>query len=359
MNELMRDEVEFEQRSNQSFDNSHSHTVHIDQNNMQTNQAHNIEKINLNRTLENGLINHNEATYTTTNDPNEKKVRFLINDEIFQPSSETFTVDREQALNVEYRHPSKRISSIIGPGSMDRPDFEDALRRVAVVIHQHIITCTRRFERCTIETLETGQFRLSKMLEFSEENFMTPRFRYTFVRIPKALTGVCYQIEKLSNNFTEPTVVEIYDFMVTLFKRAELSSECSIVSLIYVERLMQRSHVPLTPTTWRVIVLCGLLLASKVWQDYSSWNVEFSVIYPQYSLKAINRLERLFVANIQWNLGIKSSEYAKYYFGLRSMTEKREFRQRYKFVMKVIPPTKAQAIEKRSAVVEMIFSKSL
>jgi hypothetical protein len=30
---------------------------------------------------------------------------------------------------------------------------------------------------------------------------------------------------------------------------------------------MENAHVPLLITTWRPILLCGLLLASKVWQD--------------------------------------------------------------------------------------------
>lgn len=39
------------------------------------------------------------------------------------------------------------------------------------------------------------------------------------------------------------------------------------VCLIYVERLMENANVPLIATTWRPCLLCGLLLASKVWQD--------------------------------------------------------------------------------------------
>lgn len=39
------------------------------------------------------------------------------------------------------------------------------------------------------------------------------------------------------------------------------------VCLIYVERLMESANVPLVGTTWRPCLLCGLLLASKVWQD--------------------------------------------------------------------------------------------
>ena len=97
--------------------------------------------------------------------------------------------------------------------------------------------------------------------------------------------------------------------------------------LIYVERLMQMAHVPVVGKTWRPCLLCGLLLASKVWQDLSSWNSEISQIYPQFSLEAINKLEIIFCKEISWNLYISSSIYAKYYFGLRSLTEKSHFRR--------------------------------
>lgn len=30
---------------------------------------------------------------------------------------------------------------------------------------------------------------------------------------------------------------------------------------------MENANVPLVATTWRPCLLCGLLLASKVWQD--------------------------------------------------------------------------------------------
>jgi hypothetical protein len=92
---------------------------------------------------------------------------------------------------------------------------------------------------------------------------------------------------------------------------------------------MEAAKVPLLACTWRPIFMCGLLLASKVWQDVSSWNVEFSSVYPQFSLEAINRLELNYVRNIKWDLYISSSLYAKYYFALRSLVEKNDFRKRY------------------------------
>lgn len=162
--------------------------------------------------------------------------------------------------------------------------------------------------------------------------------------------------------YTIPTVEEIYQFMKTLFKKAALSSECSIVSIIYIERIMEVAHVPLVAITWRPIVLCGLLLASKVWQDLSSWNVEFANIFPQFSLMSINRLERLFVNCIKWDLYISSSLYAKYYFALRSLYEKKDFRRRYNMFIQVNAP-KAEEISQRSGIIKEdlkdILSKSL
>ena len=72
-----------------------------------------------------------------------------------------------------------------------------------------------------------------------------------------------------------------------------------------------------------------------MWQDLSSWNVEFSTVYPEYSLKSINRLELLFLGAMKWDMSISSSLYAKYYFALRSLTEKEDFRRRYNRVLRV------------------------
>lgn len=76
-------------------------------------------------------------------------------------------------------------------------------------------------------------------------------------------------------------------------------------------------------------MLCGLMLASKVWDDLCSWSVEFAAIYPQYTVHAINAMERAFVSKLTFNLYISGSVYARYYFALRALNEQRGFRQRY------------------------------
>jgi hypothetical protein len=126
------------------------------------------------------------------------------------------------------------------------------------------------------------------------------------VRIPMARPGMVYWLKKIKTKQEIPTEEQIYEFGHQLFKSVQLSSECSIVCLIYVERLMEAAKVPLLACTWRPIFMCGLLLASKVWQDLSSWNIEFASVYPQYSLDAINRLELNFLRMVKWDLYISS-----------------------------------------------------
>jgi hypothetical protein len=47
-----------------------------------------------------------------------------------------------------------------------------------------------------------------------------------------------------------------------------------------------------------------------VWQDLSSWNIEVSNVYPQYTVDAINKLEKTFIQNLHWDLYI-SGRYAR------------------------------------------------
>ena len=58
-----------------------------------------------------------------------------------------------------------------------------------------------------------------------------------------------------------------------------------------------------------------------------SWNSENASIFPEFTVQAINRLERVFCEQIKWDLYISSSAYAKYYFALRALTERPDFRR--------------------------------
>jgi hypothetical protein len=276
--------------------------------------------------------------------------------EMFRPSSDAYTPRMGKKvikyMPAEMRTPVQQMASPMG--SLSRPNFKDALRRVAMILHQHIVKIEQRFESATVQH-DDRLFMRSMMDEFSESNFATPLYRCTMVRVPMARPGMVYGLKKIKQPNEIPSEGEIYEFGHQLFNKVQLSSECSIVCLIYVERLMEIAKVPLLANTWRPIFMCGLLLASKVWQDLSSWNIEFTSVFPQFSLDAINRLELKFLRMVKWDLYISSSLYAKYYFALRSLVEKPDFRQRYNRMVggvHSVEALEALKIEKRSTMVK-------
>ena len=62
-----------------------------------------------------------------------------------------------------------------------------------------------------------------------------------------------------------------------------------------------------------------LVMASKVWDDLSMWNVDFSQVYPSFDLQRVNTLELAMLNALKYVIRVSASEYAKYYFHLRSM----------------------------------------
>jgi hypothetical protein len=228
--------------------------------------------------------------------------------EMFRPSCDAYT-PRIEKKSIKYRAAEMRtpVQKMSTPmGTLQRPNFRDALRRVAMILHQHIAKIEQRFDAKGVGDEDHGLFKASMREIFSEDNYCTSTYTCTMVRIPMARPGMVYGLRKINTKPNIPSEGDIYEFAHQLFKSVQLSSECSIVCLIYVERLMEIAKVPLLACTWRPIFMCGLLLASKVWQDLSSWNIEFSNVYPQYSLEAINRLELHFLRNVKWDLYISS-----------------------------------------------------
>ena len=330
--------------------------------------------------------NHHQQRKSPSNTAslNENKVKIVSNKnkdkirkrpvEMFRPSCDAYT-PRMGKKSIEYKPKEQRghLKNMSTPiGTLQRPNFRDALRRVSMIIRQHVVKIDQRLSSSS-HTTEGGRPKNAKSLFstkmrdiFTEENFLTPRYKCNFVKIPMARAGLVCSMRKINIDYHCPSESEIYEFAHELFKSVKLSSECSIVCLIYIERLMEVAKVPLSSDTWRPIFMCGLLLASKVWQDLSSWNIEFASVYPQYSLESINRLELMFLRMIKWDLYISSSLYAKYYFALRSLLEKKDFRHRYNMLVGAagtVPASQALTIEKRTTIIKEEalhnFSKSM
>ena len=173
-----------------------------------------------------------------------------------------------------------------------------------------------------------------------------------------------------------------------MYECARFPSECLIVSLVYIERLVATSEVPILCTSWRPILLAGLILAQKVWDDRSLHNVDFSFFCPMFTLKEINHLEKKFLELIDYDVSVSSSlcaaprnsaqfsdaprnssaqlfsraaaprpldcSYASYYFQLRTLCQ----RENREFHLKPMDVETAAKLEARGIAYAQKFAKA-
>eukprot|EP00729_Bicosta_minor_P003492 gene3492-16328_t len=113
----------------------------------------------------------------------------------------------------------------------------------------------------------------------------------------------------------------IYDFMNRLFHAAALTAECGIITIVYINRVIQYTGLALHASNWKRVLLGAILMASKVWDDQAVWNVDFCSILPKIEVEDMNDLERTYLEMLQFNINVDSSVYTMYYFQLRSLAE--------------------------------------
>ena len=118
-----------------------------------------------------------------------------------------------------------------------------------------------------------------------------------------------------------PAVKTISHFLKQVFEVGQFHPECCVISLVYINRLIGVTGVPLTQSNWKPVAISALVLAQKVWDDTPLINADFSILYPALTVKEINFLERKFLDLLEFKLAVSPSLYAQYYFELRSICE--------------------------------------
>jgi len=176
---------------------------------------------------------------------------------------------------------------------------------VSKVLHRHILS------NSTNETDEQKQFDIDHFIRKSY-NVVTPVVSRTC-----ALT--VFKQKQKANCVPLPDVQKIFRFIKRFFDRAKLHAEAVIIALVYIERLIKKQTIGLDRRNWIPIVVTSLLTASKMWDDHSSYNAEFAEIMPIFTIQEVNELERRFLTTLNYQFSISSEEYARYYFGLRSL----------------------------------------
>lgn len=213
-------------------------------------------------------------------------------------------------------------STLYVNSTITAPNVNTIIQAVATIIHSQLL-----------EDVGKGQTikEDSELYFFCEEKYISAN--------PQA-----FDEQRLAMLRRVPTVESIYDFSKALYDCAQFSPECCIISLVYINRLIAFTGMPLLPTNWRPMMLCSLLVAQKVWDDRYLSNSDFSYIYPFFTTEEINRLEQKFLEALQYSMTVKAALYAKYYFELRGLFNE----SASEFPLKPLDKHKAAELEGRS-----------
>lgn len=191
----------------------------------------------------------------------------------------------------------KRYSScstiFIDDSTVSQPNLKNTIKAIALAVYFHIKN----------RKSDNAQHWDASMLEIFDEGL------HPLTRDP-----VPHDYAKKN-----PEQKTIYRFVRTLFNQAQLTAECAIVTLVYLERLLTYSEFDLCPANWKRVTLGAIMLASKVWDDQAVWNVDYCQIIKDLTVEDMNTLERSFLEMLQFNINVPSSVYAKYYFDLRAL----------------------------------------
>jgi hypothetical protein len=186
--------------------------------------------------------------------------------------------------------------------TMSAPDKDATIKCICGVLRAHLL-----------QSVRAEQEEASKKMSFAEYEIFNDVNQFGQVA-GKSVTQV-------------PTLDEITNFYRDVFLKAQMETDCIIMSLVYIERLIKDTNggVRPHPRNWRSILFSSMILSSKVWDDLSMWNADFSQCVSareagiSFTTQRINELERAMLNCLKYNVKVGASEYAKYYFLLRSM----------------------------------------
>jgi len=151
-----------------------------------------------------------------------------------------------------------------------------------------------------------------------------------------------------------PNTKTIWHFLNVIFTVEQLSAECGVMAMAYLDRLTESTGITLHASNWRRIALSGIILASKVWEDQAVWNVDFLSCFPNVTVNDLNILERHLLNLLKFNVSLTSAEYAKFYFELRAISE----RGSKKFALAPLTKKKQERLEKKSRGMEDVHKSS-
>jgi len=170
--------------------------------------------------------------------------------------------------------------------------------------------------------------------------------------VPDFLDCLKYPMTDCEEDFSHiPLSGEIRDFLVEIIHRKQLPTESLILCYVFIQRLKMK-HIGLLIRNWRKIVLIALVVATKVLEDQAVWNIDFLDLFPRISTPEINSMERFLLEKLEFNVSLKTSEYAKYFFELCDLSKSQE-------MLYSLDEQRARALEQKTVMRETMLKTEI
>jgi len=101
------------------------------------------------------------------------------------------------------------------------------------------------------------------------------------------------------------SALHVCSFILSILHQGIFSVSAFIVSVIYLSRFKESSHITLHACTWRPLFLTSLLLADKMWEDKPVRNSSLAKLFPVLSNAELNRMEEKFLGELRFNVLVK------------------------------------------------------
>ena len=84
-----------------------------------------------------------------------------------------------------------------------------------------------------------------------------------------------FHFEKAAYLEKHPNSEDIMRFLRSVMDKMQLTTECIVIGLIYLELVMLTGKIEIRDNNWKPLVFTATLLASKFWEDIIWYNVDF------------------------------------------------------------------------------------
>lgn len=207
------------------------------------------------------------------------------------------SIKRKKSKAQYHEFKSSSTSNIFLSSTISSPNVKNMIKAVTTILQSQLN-----------EDMNLGKTisKKSDLYFFSEDKYIDEYPQY-------------FDKQRIENIKKIPTLDDMINFIEALYNCVQFSSECCIISLIYINRIIALTGLSLQTTNWRPLIFVSLMISQKIWDDKYLSNGDFSYIYPFFEKSQLNILEMKFLEMIQYNVYVKLSVYMTFYLELKSL----------------------------------------